>query len=234
MIFRNREQAALQLLSHLEQYRGTNPLVLAIPRGGVPVAEIIVESLGGELDLMLAGKMTSETNPELALGAITESGFTEYGPVSHQLGFERDELDKMARRTLALLQSKRELFVPLVPPVDPYDRVVILVDDGIATGATMSVAAQAVRAARPERLIVASPVASFHAVERLKQLADDVVVLDTPSPFYSVSQFYDDFSQVSDDDVIHILSESRKMKPMREAVQRGTAPVFPAYEPRGV
>lgn len=221
MIFANREQAAFKLIPALEAYRGRFPLVLAIPRGAVPMGEIIVNSLGGELDIILTKKVTSERQPELAIGAVSETGLVRWEEYVADLGIEKEEMDRLYREAREALAAKRAMYAPLVRPSDIRGRIVIVVDDGIATGATMCVAVEAVRAQRPERIIVATPVASAHALSRLENLADDVVVLDVPKTFFAVSQFYEDFTQVTDDDVTRILNESRKKRPLQEARKRG-------------
>ncbi|MCM2282214.1 MAG: hypothetical protein NDI61_10245 [Bdellovibrionaceae bacterium] len=221
MVFTNRQQAALKLIAELEEYRGQAPLVLAIPRGAVPMGEILVNSLGGELDVLLAKKITWEEHPELALGAVSETGLTRWEEHAFDMGLQEEELDRLKNQAIAALAEKRATYAPLVKKAEARGRNVIIVDDGVATGATMSVAIESVRVEEPARIIVATPVASDQAVSRLRALADDVVVLHVPRTFFAVSQFYEDFSQIRDDDVTRILNESRKKRPLREAQSRG-------------
>lgn len=221
MVFANREQAALRLVPKLEIYRGQHPLVLAIPRGAVPMGEIVVNSIGGELDLLLVTKVTSDDRPELALGAVSETGLVHWEDHAFHSGFDRDQLDQLARAAVVSLVRRRSDYAPLVRQSSVEGRVVIIVDDGIATGATISVAIEAVRARNPKRLLVATPVASSQAVQKLQSLVDELIVLHVPKNFLAVSQFYDHFDQVSDGDVTRILNESRKKRPMQEAFSRG-------------
>lgn len=152
---------------------------------------------------------------------MSESGLVHWEDHAFALDLDEESRDRLARRVVAKLAAKRATYAPLVRPSDVTDRVVIVVDDGIATGATMGVALAAARARHPERLVVATPVASSQALERLGPLADDIVALSVPKTFFSISQFYEDFAQVSDDDVIRILNESRKKRPQQEANARG-------------
>jgi predicted phosphoribosyltransferase len=188
-----------------------------IPRGAVVMAEIIVNSIGGELDVLLASKITSDALPELALGAVSESGFVRFEDSAFRMMVDQEEFDRLARRKIGDLQVRRQNYAPLVKPGNPKGRIVIIVDDGIATGATMMVAVESIRAQEPQRIVVASPVASSQAMERLKEEVDELIVLDVPEAFGAVSQFYEEFAQVSDADVIHLLSESRKKQPYRES-----------------
>jgi predicted phosphoribosyltransferase len=234
MVFANRENAALKMIPKLQKYRGANPLVLAIPRGAVVMAEIMVNSIGGELDVLLVSKITSDALSEIAIGAVSETGFVRFEDTAFRMMVDKEELDRLARRKIADLQERRQIYAPLVKPGDPKGRTVIIVDDGIATGATMLVAIESIRALKPQRIVIASPVASNQAIERLKEVADELVVLHVPEVFGAVSQFYEEFGQVSDADVIHIMSESRKKQIYRES--RGMAqtlvvsPVAPSLD----
>jgi len=207
MQFKNREHAARLLVRKLSAaYQNKNPLVLGVPRGAVPMAKIIADVLGGELDVVLVHKLTHPVQPELAIGAIDEAGnafVSEWAA-----GLDPEYLEAEKRRQLAVLRERRARYTPLRKPIDPQGRVVIVVDDGIATGSTMTAALRAVRAHKPKTLVGAVAVASPTAARAMQQECDAVVCLSTPADFYAVGQFFDDFSQVTDDDVIAILQQN--------------------------
>ncbi len=204
MRFKSREQAAELLAERLSAlYKNKNPLILGIPRGAMPMAKIIADGLGGELDVVLVHKLGHPDHPELAIGAIDESGATFLSDWASDIDPEYLEAEKA--RQLSMLRKRRAQYTPLRAPVDPFDRVVIVVDDGIATGSTMTAALRAVRAKKAKELVAAVAVASRQAVETLERECDRVVCLTVPDDFYAVGQFFDDFTQVSDRDVIEIL-----------------------------
>jgi len=204
MRFRSREHAAEILAQRLSaHYKGKNPLVLGIPRGAVPMARIIADALGGELDVVLVHKLGHPEHPELAIGAIDETGATLLSDWASDIDPEYLEAEKA--RQLSTLRKRRAQYTPLRPHIDPCDRMVIVVDDGIATGSTMTAALRAIRAKKPKELIAAVAVASRQAVETLKGECDQLVCLAVPEDFYAVGQFFDDFAQVSDRQVIAAL-----------------------------
>lgn len=206
MIFQNREEAARLLARRLSAYyRNKHPLVLGIPRGAVPMAKIIAAALGGELDVVLVRKLGHPSQPELAIGAIDENGKAFYSDYA----FEIDEtyLEAEKRRQLEVIRKRRAQYTPHRPPIDPKDRIVIVVDDGIATGSTMTAALRAIRAQAPKKLVGAVAVASAQAARAMRQEADAIVCLSVPAEFYAVGQFFREFEQVSDEDVIKILRE---------------------------
>lgn len=206
MLFENREHAARLLARRLSaHYKNKNPLVLAIPRGAAPMAKIIADSLGGELDVVLVHKLGHPAQPELAIGAVDESGnlfLSDYG-----FGIEAEYLEEEKKRQLEVLRRRRAQYTPARAPIDPRDRIVIVVDDGIATGSTMTTALRSIRAQKPKELVVAVGVASPAAVRATAREADAIVCLKVPAAFYAVGQFFKDFSQVSDEDVIAILQQ---------------------------
>ena len=209
MLFENREHAARLLARRLSAYyKNRNSLVLAVPRGAVPMAKIIADSLRGELDVVLIRKLRHPMQPELAIGAIDESGNVLLS--DYALEIDAEYLAEEKRRQLDILRQRRAQYTPSRPPIDPHDRIVIVVDDGIATGSTMTAALQAIRARKPKKLVSAVGVASWQAARAMMREADEVVCLNVPreSDFCAVGQFFEDFSQVSDDDVIAILQKS--------------------------
>jgi len=204
-MFRDREDAARRLAEELAAYKGKNPLVLAIPRGAVPMARIIAERLGGEFDVVLVRKLRAPGQPEFAIGSVDESGWTYVGPYAASAGADEEYLAEEKSRPLATIRARRAQSTPLRPPIDPAGRIVIVLDDGLATGSTMIAALHGLRERGPARLVCAVPVAPPETAERVAGYADEVVCLLKPWGFMAVGQFYDDFNQVSDDEVIAAL-----------------------------
>ncbi len=196
MIFADREQAARLLAQRLRgYYRNKNPLVLGVPRGAVPMAKIIADSLGGELDVVLVRKLGHPAQPELAIGAIDESGQVFFSDYAYEI--DEGYLEAEKKRELEIIRQRRALYTPQRPPIDPHGRIVIVVDDGIATGSTMTVALRAGRAKRPKKLVGAVAVASAQAARALSKEADAMVCLNVPVEFLAVGQFFRNFSQIA-------------------------------------
>ncbi|HEX6827473.1 MAG TPA: phosphoribosyltransferase family protein [Burkholderiales bacterium] len=207
-VFRDRTEAAHRLAAVLADYRGMNPLVLAIPRGAVPMAKIIAGELGGEVDVVLVRKLRAPGNPEFALGSVDESGWAYLA--EHALHYASDEyLEREKQAQIAIIRERRVQYTPVHPPIEPKGRVVIVVDDGLATGSTMISALHALRARGADRLICAVPVSPPDALEHVRPYADETVCLLAPPNFYAVGQFYGDFPQVDDEEVIAVLREGR-------------------------
>jgi putative phosphoribosyl transferase len=211
-MFRDRTGAAIRLVERLKAYRGKNPLVLAIPRGAVPMARLIADELGGELDVVLVRKLRAPQQPELAVGAINESGWTYIADYAGLYGASADYLAAEKQAQLSTLRQRRAQYTPIRAPLDPKGRLVIVVDDGLATGATMRAALHSVRASQPARLICAVPVSPPDTLAKMAELADEVVCLETPHSFQAVGQFYQYFPQVDDAEVIEVL---RGVQPAR-------------------
>jgi len=207
-MFRNRAEAARKLAEALSAYKGRNPLILAIPRGAVPMARILADELGGDLDVVLVRKLRAPGNPEFALGSIDESGWAYLAEHARHYAGE-DYLEKEKQAQLETIRQRRAQYTPVHPPMDPKDRVVIVVDDGLATGSTMISALHALRAQGAGKVVCAVPVSPPDTLEKVRQYADETVCLLAPPNFYAVGQFYGDFPQVDDSEVIAILAEKR-------------------------
>lgn len=208
MRFRDREHAAQLLVERLSMhYKDQNPLVLGVPRGAVPMARIIADALGGDLDVVLVHKLSHPEQPELAIGAIDENGNAFVSEWAADLDPAYLEAEK--QRQLGILRQRRAKYTPLRAPIDPHARIVIVVDDGIATGSTLTAALRAVRARDPKKLVGAVAVASKKAARAMLHECDAMVCLNVPAEFYAVGQFFEDFGQVTDDDVIAILQNSQ-------------------------
>jgi putative phosphoribosyl transferase len=207
-MFQDRTDAARQLAERLMPYRHKNPLILAIPRGAVPMAKIIADKLGGQMDVVLVRKLRAPHQSELAIGSIDESGWVFLADYAREYGADSEYIDAEKRRQLAVIRERRAQYTPIRPPIDPAGRVVIVIDDGLATGATMISALHALREKKPAQLVCAVPVAPPDTLEKIASMADKVVCLEVPASFQAVGQFYQDFPQVDDSEVIEILKNS--------------------------
>ena len=208
MRFKNRDEAAKQLAGRLAVYKGQNPLILGVPRGAVPMARTIADALESELDVVLVRKLRAPGQPELAIGAVDEAGSVLKGAYFDVADEEyvRDEI----RTQQDVIRARREMYTRTQKAVDPAGRIVVIVDDGIATGSSMLAAIRSVRARKPQKLIVAIGVAPPQSLARIQAEADEVICLATPADFYAVGQFFDDFSEVTDDMVVTALSRAAR------------------------
>lgn len=204
-MFRDRLDAAERLSKALAAYRGQQALVLAIPRGAVPMAKVVAERLEGDFDVVLVRKLRAPWQPELAIGSVDEGGWTYIAPFAAGAGADAQYIETEKRQQLETIRQRRIQYTPLRAPINPAGRIVIVVDDGLATGATMIAALHGLRQQKPARLVCAVPVAPPDTLEKVRPLADDVVCLETPEGFQAVGQFYRDFAQVEDQEVIALL-----------------------------
>ena len=214
MIFLDRTDAGQQLAKPLDFLRAhaaqNNVIVLGIPRGGVVVGYEIARAFGAPLDVWFSHKIGAPGNPEFAIGSVSVTGDIELDPAAvSALRVSPEYITAEAeRQRLAMVQRMKESRGDL-PPLDLENKVIVLVDDGLATGSTALAALKSLRQLRPLLLILAVPVAPPETVERLRDFADKIIVLDTPPGFAAVGQFYDEFGQTSDEEVIELLRKAR-------------------------
>jgi putative phosphoribosyl transferase len=224
MLFRNRAEAGRKLAKRLLAYRSLVPIVLALPRGGVPVGFEIATALGAPLDVIFVRKIGVPSQPELALGAIVDGDHPEIF-INERLKDELEIPDAYIReesdRQLVEIERRRELYLEGRPSLPLSGRPVIVVDDGIATGATMRAALLAIRRQHPSSIALAVPVAAADALETLRSEVDDVICLSTPTSLGGVGQFYRNFQQVDDETVITLL---RNRSQAQTLLQHSSAP----------
>ncbi len=217
--FADRQEAGQLLGRELSYLKGENPVVLGIPRGGVLVAREMANVLNSDMDVVLARKLRTPGHSELAMGSVAEGGKVFINKlVVHELGITEEQIEDEKERELAEIGRRSNLIRSVWPKVPLSGRVAILTDDGVATGATMQVAAWAVRQESPAGLVIALPVASEEAVDRLFVDADELVCLRQPPDFCAVGQFYEQFTEITDEDVLEILTEERNRKQQRAAI----------------
>jgi predicted phosphoribosyltransferase len=205
LVFKNREDAAEKLAKKLEGFRDENPIILAIPRGGVITGDVIAKALGAKLDILVSRKIGAPNNPELAIGAVMHDGsFFPNSELIQMLQIPQYYIDEEIQSQLKEIERRLVKFRGS-KNYDLKGKTVILVDDGIATGATIFVAIQWIKKQNPKRLVVAVPVGPQDTLERLKQIVE-VVVLESPYSFGAVGEFYDVFDQVEDYTVATIMN----------------------------
>jgi len=211
MLFSDRSEAGGRLAARLEIYRGREPLILAVPRGGVAVAGPIREVIGGELDLIITRKIGAPHQRELAIGATSGDGFIMLNDeLISRIGIFPDYVKKAAAKEQAEIARRLKLYRGNRPLPKIEGRLVIVVDDGVATGYTMLAALRSLREQKPAELALAVPVGPPETFDRLKKEVEALVYLEAPVDFAAVGQFYRSFDQVSDDEVIAVLQEAWK------------------------
>ncbi|HYG90587.1 MAG TPA: phosphoribosyltransferase [Azospirillum sp.] len=210
-LFQDRTEAGQRLAQLLIPYRDASPVVLALPRGGVPIGYEIALMLSAPLDLVLVRKIGAPINPEFGIGAVVDG----QSPVTvidedlvRRVGISEAYIERTTQAELEEIERRRALYLKGRPPVDIKGRTAIVVDDGIATGSTMRVALRALRAAQPARLVMAVPVAPPDTLEEMRSDCDEAVCLATPEDFRAVGAFYRDFQQVGDAEVIDLLDRA--------------------------
>ena len=212
--FADRAEAGRLLAAELASHKlPGSVIVLALPRGGLPVGREVAEALGAPLDVVVVRKLGVPWQPELAMGAVAGDSFqTLDGELIGELRVSREEIDAAVARESAEVARREKLFRKGRPALDLHGRTVVLVDDGLATGSTMLVAARYVRSLKPRQTLIAVPVGSVQACQRLKKEADECVCLATPQPFTAVGEWYLDFRQVTDGEVQRCLAEQRELQ----------------------
>jgi predicted phosphoribosyltransferase len=204
-------QAGRLLAEEVARRGYADAIVLGLPRGGIPVAAEVAAALKAPLDVILVRKIGAPIQPELAMGAVVDGDAPEFvrnEDVIRELGITDQEFQQEAQRQLRVIEARRALWVAGRARAPVKDKTVIIVDDGIATGATIRASVHALRKQGPKQIVVATPVAPPDTVEALRQEADDVVCLETPMYFGAIGLFYLDFSQVSDAEVTAILNRT--------------------------
>jgi putative phosphoribosyl transferase len=210
-----------QLAERLLHYRGQNPLILAIPRGGVPVARQVAARLGAELDVIVARKLGAPHQSELAIGAVTADGARVLNqPLIDMLHIPRPYLEKVTAAQRAEAERRERKFRAGLPRLATKGRVVILVDDGLATGATMRACVHGLKSAAAKKIVIAVPVGSVEACTELAAQVDELVCPWQPDPFFAVGAHYARFDQVSDEEVERLLGEQRAQR--QRAAMTGT------------
>jgi predicted phosphoribosyltransferase len=219
--FTDRREAGKELAAKLSAYRGRQDVVvLALPRGGVPVAFEIAEALDAPLDIFVVRKLGMPGHPEFAMGAIASGGVRVLSEdVIRWSGIPGHQIEAVARRELAELQRREREYRRGRALTELQGRTVILVDDGLATGSTMRAAIQAVRAHKPARVVVAVPVGAPSTCQEFADITDETVCARTPEPFSAVGQWYRDFSQTTDEEVRALLQEHAQRMPAGSALQ---------------
>ncbi len=209
MFFKDRRQAGEKLAGLLEQYKGQQPLLMAVPRGGVAVAEPVWEALGGELDLIITRKLGAPYQPELAIGAVSGDGYVMLNErLVSRLNVTEEYIKEAAEKEQEEIKRRLELYrgSRLLPKVN--QRLVLLIDDGVATGYTLLAALRSLRDKHPARLVLAVPVGPPDTFARLDKEVDDLVYVKAPENFAAVGQFYRKFNQTSDREVADIVKKA--------------------------
>ncbi len=210
-MFANRHDAGRQLAERLSHREHEHPLVLGLPRGGVVVAAEIARGLHCDLEVLVVRKLGAPGQPELAIGAVTDGDHPQHilnEPVIRTLGVDRDYLDQEIKRQLVEVARRQAMYRGGRAPIHWSGRLVIVVDDGIATGATVRAGIQALRSSGAEAIVLAVPVAPPEVAHSLSQDVEELICIETPTPFAAVGAFYEDFSQTTDAEVIALLEET--------------------------
>jgi putative phosphoribosyl transferase len=212
-MFKNRKDAGRKLAARLLKYKDEHPVVLALPRGGVPVAYEVAMALGAPLDIVVVRKLGAPGQPELGVGAVVDGDHPQSvlnEEVLRALDVSDDYLNREAELELQEIRRRQELYRGGCAPEPIEGRTAIVIDDGIATGGSVRAALRGVRRFQRKRLVLAVPVAPPETVESLQPEVDELVCLSTPFFFHAVGQFYEDFSQTSDEEVVELLEGARR------------------------
>jgi putative phosphoribosyl transferase len=207
MYFKNRFDAAIQLAPLLDKYKQQDALILAIPRGGVPIGYYLARCLELPLDLLMTKKLGHPSNPEYAIGAVSLEGSIAEDCINIPEKYILEETKRIREQ----LRYRYKQFMGDKEPPAIKGKIVIIVDDGIATGRTILSVIRILRNKQPLKIVVAAPVSSQQAAERISKVVDEFICLYTPSPFFAIGNFYEDFSQVEDNEVIQLLEELKEI-----------------------
>lgn len=211
MSFRDRQDAGRKLSARLEHLRDAKPIVVGLPRGGVPVAAEVANALDAPLDVIVVRKLGVPYQPELGFGAIGEGGVEVLNEeVLRAAGLGDDDIARVEAKEREEVARRARRFRGDRPPVPLAGRTVIVVDDGLATGGTARAALEVAREHGASRVVLAVPVAPVGTVRAMQDVADEVVCLETPSAFFAIGQWYDDFTQTSDDEVVDLLANGAR------------------------
>ncbi|MEM3382720.1 MAG: phosphoribosyltransferase [Nitrososphaerales archaeon] len=209
-MFKNRLEAGKILAEALSEYKNKDTIVLAIPRGGVVVAYEVAKALNAPLDLIIPRKIGAPDQPELAIGAVTEDGTTILNQdIIQNLKVPEEYIKAEVKRQLEEIERRIKKYLGDKPRIPIRGKIVILIDDGVATGATIKAAIASIRKREPALIVLAIPVGPKDTIRELRKYTDKVVCLMMPEPFFAIGQFYENFDQISDEEVIQILNKFR-------------------------
>ncbi|MDH2399269.1 phosphoribosyltransferase [Bradyrhizobium sp. SSUT18] len=220
MVFADRREAGRRLAPLLMKYKDQHPVVLALPRGGVPVAFEVAQALIAPLDVALVRKIGAPGHDELGLGAVVDGAHPQIvlnDEIVRAVQPGNAYLEAETSRQLAEIERRRHLYRDGEPPIDVAGRTAIVIDDGIATGGTVKAVLKALARAKPSRLVLAVPVAPKDSLADLNSEADEIICLATPDPFYAVGLNYRDFRQTSDQEVVELLHRSKVSSHLHES-----------------
>lgn len=210
-MFKNRNQAGILLAAELEKYKDENPIIIALPRGGVVLGYEISKSLNAPLDVMVTRKIGSPMQPEFGIGAIAPGNIRILDKESiNILNITEAELEKIIHRETLEMERRLNCYRKGMPPLAIEGKTAIVVDDGLATGVTAKAAIMAIKQMSPHKIILAVPVSPKHTANYFRKIVDELICLNEPEYFYAVGAFYSDFAQVEDEEVIKLLEISRK------------------------
>ncbi len=217
--FRDRKDAGRQLAEQLDRYRDEDPVVLALPRGGVPVGYEVARALKAPLDVFIARKLGAPNQPELGIGAVAQDGARVLNErIVRQISASEEYIERIAAEETAEAERRLKLFRGEGHPEPKVrERTAILVDDGVATGVTTRAAIQALQRRNPRRLVLAVPVCAAQTAELLRQEVDELICLQTPSDLVAIGLWYQNFEQTSDEEVIELLERARREQEERSA-----------------
>lgn len=210
-MFTDRKDAGIQLGAALERYRTDNPLLLAIPRGGVEVGYYAAQHLNGEFNVIISRKLGHPNNPEAAFGALAEDGSIYLNPLSNKF-LSKEIIESVVRKEEAEIERRIDTYRDGEALSDIHNRLVILIDDGIATGATLFAAVKMCKKLDPEKLVIAAPVSGSDIIPKLRKECDELIILDIISNYFAVSQGYRNFYNLTDREVIDLMKQWRKHK----------------------